>query len=74
MNIQNKSNFVQKNNGLKSVSNETQKIILSIGKALLLVIILAIIVYLIYYTYKYYSIQCENKIPLYSYLTNFGNQ
>ena len=74
MNIQNKTTFIQKNNGLKSVSNETQKIILSIGKALLLVIILLIIVYLIYYTSKYYSIQCENKIPLYQYLTNFGNQ
>jgi hypothetical protein len=73
MNIQNRPTFV-KNNDLKSVSNETQKIILSIGKALLLVIILMIIVYILYSTYKYYSIICDKKIPLYQYLTNFGNQ
>lgn len=73
MNIQNKQNFI-KNSGLKNTLNEIQKFILSIGKSLLLAIILIIVVYLIYYTYKYYSIKCENKIPLYQYLTNIGNQ
>lgn len=73
MNIQNRPTFV-KNNTLKSTSNETQKIIISIGKALLLVIILAIIFYILYYTYQYYLLECETKIPLYQYLTNFGNQ
>jgi hypothetical protein len=67
-------NIQSRNNGLKNVSNETQKIILSIGKALLLVIIVVFIVYLIYYIYKYYSISCGEKIPLYQYLTNFGNE
>ncbi len=70
MNIQPKNSI----NGTKSISNETQKLILSAGKALLLVIIIIILVYFIYYTYKYYSIQCETKIPLYQYLTNFGNE
>ena len=69
MNIQPKNSI----NGNKSVPNETQKLILSAGKALLLVIMIVIIVYFIYYTYKYYSIQCATKIPLYQYLTNFGN-
>lgn len=74
MNIQNKSNIIQKNAVLKSASNETEKIIVSIGKALLIVIILGIVVYILYYTYQYYLIKCETKIPLYQYLTNFGNQ
>ncbi len=69
MNIQSRNNI----NGVKKVSNETQKLILSAGKALLLVIIIITIFYLIYYTYNYYSISCENKIPLYQYLTNFNN-
>ncbi len=76
MNIQNKTNFISKNNssGIKSVSNETQKVILSIGKAILIVIIILMITYFVYYIYKYYSIQCDTKIPLYQYLTNFGNE
>ncbi len=70
MNIQSKNSI----NGNKSISNDTQKLILSAGKALLLVIIIVIIVYFVYYTYKYYSMPCDNKIPLYKYLTNFGNE
>ncbi len=70
MNIQTKNS----SNGIKRASDETQKIIISIGKALLLVIIVSIIIYISYYTYKYYSIQCDTKIPLYQYLTNFGNE
>ncbi len=70
MNIQSRNSM----NGIKKVSNEQHKIILSFNKAILLVIIILILFYLTYYTYKYYSVACENKIPLYQYLTNFGNQ
>ncbi len=54
MNIQNKTNFISKNNSsaIKSVSNETQKVILSIGKAILIVIIILMITYFVYYIYK----------------------
>ena len=70
MNIQSRTNI----NSVKIASNHTEKLILSAGKALLLVLIIVIIVYFTYYIYKYYSIECDNKIPLYQYLTNFGNQ
>lgn len=65
---------VQNRNSLKKTSDETQILILSAGKSILLVFIIIMIVYFAYYIYKYYSIQCENKIPLYEYLSNFGNQ
>ncbi len=69
MNIQQKNNI----NSIKSISNETEKLLLSAGKSILLVLLIIAIIYFIYYIYKYYSIPCENKIPLYKYLTNFGN-
>lgn len=78
MNIQTKQNYMlkynQKYNQNKIVLNETNKVFLSVGKAILYVIIILILFYFIYYIYKYYSIQCDTKIPLYQYLTNFGNE
>jgi hypothetical protein len=72
-----RNNIISKNNiGIKSNngSQNTQRFILSVGKATLLVLIIILLVYVIYYTYLYYSIPCEMKIPYFKYLTNFGQK
>ncbi len=61
-----------KQNFYKSASNQTQKIISSLGQSILLFTLLLLLLYILYYTYKYYSIPCAQKISLLHYLTNFG--
>ncbi len=53
---------------------ETQKILGSLGKSVLYVFLFIIVLYVLYYTYVYYTIKCEPKIPYFTYLFNFGNQ
>ncbi len=65
---------VKSNFSTQKISYETEKIISSIGKALLLIIIISLLIYLIYYSYIYYTINCENKISYFKYLVNFGNK
>ncbi len=69
-----RNNIGLKNNALKSVSQNTQDLILAFGKATLLVLMIIFVVYVLYYTYIYYSIPCASKIPYFQYLTNFGSK
>jgi hypothetical protein len=61
-----------KQNFYKSASNQTQKIVSSIGQSILFITLLLLLLYILYYTYQYYSIPCAQKISLLHYLTNFG--
>ncbi len=53
---------------------ESKKVFGSIGTAILYIILFAIIIYVIYYTYVYFTIDCSPKIPYFTYLFNVGNQ
>jgi hypothetical protein len=56
----------------KNSSREFEEFIFSLGKSTLYIILIAILIYVIYYTYIYYTTPCNKVIPYFTYLTNFG--
>lgn len=68
----NRSNVNSNSNIYKNSSKNTQKLIISAGSALFILLVSIILIYIAYYTYVYYSVPCNNKIPYFHYLTNFG--
>lgn len=57
----------------KNTSHEFQELILALGKSLFYVLLISILIYVIYYTYIYYTTPCNKIVPYFTYLTNFGN-
>ncbi len=56
----------------KNSSREFEEFIFSLGKSTLYIILISILIYVIYYTYIYYTTPCNKVIPYFTYLTNFG--
>jgi hypothetical protein len=59
-------------NNYKNTSREFEEFIYSLGKSTLYIILISILIYVIYYTFIYYTTPCNKIIPYFTYLTNFG--